>query len=153
MTYADGTEGWSGSDTSRQRAEGERDTGTASKRQREILLRLAQVGPTGLTWSEVATALGVHHGSASASLTNLHKAGKIVRTARKRGRSKVYVLPQFVLDDDVTEPYRPNRSAAALRAEEADRRRIHLEGVIADARLAVLTGESSTKVLRILDEK
>lgn len=50
----------------------------------------------GATWSEVAEALGTHHGVASGRLSLLHKAGQISRLSAKRGGSKVYVLPEFV---------------------------------------------------------
>lgn len=153
MTYADGTEGWAGSDTSRERAERARDDGSATARRRAVLSALDAAGPTGLTWKELGDLMHLHHGSSSSALTNLHKSGLITRTSRKRSRSKVYVLPSNLLDDDTTEAYRPNRNAAQYRAEEAERTLARLEGVIADARLALLTGESSTKVLRILDEK
>lgn len=142
--YADGTEGHSGTGTSRERAEHERDSGEASIRQRMILARLAEVGSVGLTWKEVADGLRTHHGSASSSLTNLHKAGWIVRTNRKRGRSKVYVLPQHVLPTDRLEQYVP-------RAQQDHDKIADLEDRIAQARTAVLTGESSTRVLRILE--
>lgn len=145
MTYSDGTEGWSGSDTSRERAEHDRDTGTGTKRQRAVLAALDAVGPTGLTWKELGDLLHLHHGSASSSLTNLHRTGQIYRTSRKRLRSKVYVLPSNLIAGEPIEPYRPNRSAAK------DQVRV-LEDRVARARMALLTESGKSAALTILEE-
>jgi hypothetical protein len=104
----DGTEGWSGSDTSAERARREASDGTASERQRGVLDFLLGTQGYGATWGEVAFALDLHHGQASASLSSLHQAGRIVRLRERRGRSQIYVLPQYVADRE-TAPFRPNR--------------------------------------------
>jgi len=72
LPYA-GTEGWSGSDTSRERAYNDATDGTASKRQRDVLDLMSRQEGDGVTWSEVADALNLHHGQASGSLSALHK--------------------------------------------------------------------------------
>jgi hypothetical protein len=48
--------------------------------------------------------LAIHHGSASGTLSNLHRVGRIVRLRQVRQRCKVYVLPEFVNERE-TEPY------------------------------------------------
>jgi len=104
----DGTEGFSGSDTSAERARREASDGTASERQRGVLDFLQGTQVHGATWGEVAFALDLHHGQASASLSSLHQADRIVRLKERRGRSQIYVLPQYVGDRE-TAPFRPNR--------------------------------------------
>jgi len=56
----------------------------------------------GATWYEVAEHLGIHHGSASGALSNLHKAGRIVRTTDRRGRSEVYMIAEIAATLPVT---------------------------------------------------
>ena len=103
-----GTEGYSGSEGSYLRALEEVASGKAGARQRAIGLLLANNGRHGATWSEVASALGIHHGSATGSLSSLHKAGKIACLLERRGRSSIYVRYEFVAGRPVRE-YRPNR--------------------------------------------
>lgn len=104
----DGTEGWSGSDTSRERAYADVTTGTAAKRQRDVLDFLLGTQAYGATWGDVAFALDLHHGQASASLSALHQAERIARLKERRGRSQIYVLPQYVGDRE-TAPFKPNK--------------------------------------------
>lgn len=104
-----GTEGWSGSDTSRERAYRDATDGTASARQRAVLDYLSGSEGDGATWAEVADALDLHHGQASASLSSLHLEGRIARLKERRQRSQIYVLPEYVGDREVA-PYRPNRA-------------------------------------------
>ena len=104
--YADGTSGWSGTDTSRERVERDDRDGTTTRRQRAALAELDAALYRGRTWRELASTTGMHHGQASAALTHLHRAGKIARLAEKRDRCRVYVLPAYVHDRQ-TEPYVP----------------------------------------------
>lgn len=104
--YADGTSGWSGTDTSRERVEQEDRDGTTSRRQWTALGDLEAAGYRGRTWRELARQTGMHHGQASAALTHLHRAGKIARLTEKRDHCRVYVLPTCIYGRD-TEPYTP----------------------------------------------
>lgn len=89
--------GWSGSDTSRDRAHAEDASGTTTERQRKVLLYLASRGIEGATWKDLATYYGWHHGQASGALSVLHKEGHIARLAdERRSRCAVYVLPEKV---------------------------------------------------------
>src|SRR5262245_42775761 len=88
LPYA-GTSGWSGSETSRERAEHDDTTGVTGKRQRDTLRVLSIYGDKGVTWRELAEVLRVHHGGASGVLSVLHKAGRIERLAERRDRCKV----------------------------------------------------------------
>jgi hypothetical protein len=105
----DGTSGWTGSESSEDRARSADDTGVTSRRQRETLNALFQAGTRGLTWKELAEGLAVHHGVASSALSVLHKTGHISRLAETRARCKVYVHPQFVNERPVE---RHGRTAA-----------------------------------------
>ena len=103
LPYA-GTSGWSGSDTSEERARRADSNGTTSKRQTAALLALDAAGPQGLTWHELADRLGLHHGSASGVLSVLHKAGRIARLSDRRARSKIYVSLHHVGGRNVEHP-------------------------------------------------
>lgn len=92
----DANSGYSGSDTSEQRAREADRTGVTAARQARALLRLHQAGDRGLTWREFATAEGLHHGQASGALSNLHKVGRISRLVQARDKCKIYVLPSHV---------------------------------------------------------
>lgn len=94
LPYA-GTSGWSGSATSEDRARESDSTGTTGKRQSQVLELLDNVGEVGMTWSELSSITGWHHGTASGVLSVLHGSGDIVRLTEVRARSKVYVLPEY----------------------------------------------------------
>jgi hypothetical protein len=91
-----GTSGWSGTQSSEERALREDSDGTTGKRQLAALTYLAQRGRHGATWKELADGLGLHHGSASGVLSVLHKTEHICRLKEMRNKCKVYVLPEFV---------------------------------------------------------
>lgn len=108
IPYGD-TSGWSGTDTSRERAVSETSDGTYTARQYTTISFLARRGTYGATWAELAEEYGYHHGQASGVLSGLHKTEHIARLAERRGRCKVYVLPEYV-DDRITEPYTPHKA-------------------------------------------
>jgi hypothetical protein len=95
LPYA-GTSGFSGTDTSRDRAITEDSNGTTGRRQKETLQFLAMRANYGATWKELAEQLSLHHGSASGVLSVLHLAGRVERLHLSRNRCKIYVLPEFV---------------------------------------------------------
>lgn len=137
MMYG-GTEGSSGSDASRNRADREAVNGTAVGRQRMILADLAAAGPSGRTWRELSEAYGLHHGQITGSLSNLHKNRRIARLTDKRGRCSIYVLPAHVGGRTTVPQGRVNR---ALAAEGYPHRQgPHL--VLGPDVLATLDGES-----------
>jgi hypothetical protein len=91
------TSGWSGTDTSRQRAEEQDINGVTARTQQKVLSRVVSSQGEGRTIAEIRDLLPEHHhGALSGALTNLHRAGKVARLAEKRGRCKVYVLPEYV---------------------------------------------------------
>ncbi len=99
-----GTAGWSGTDTSRERAMYNLRTGKEYNNQQKALALLKD-NPAGLTWKELAEAAGVHHGTASGVLSVLHKSGAILRSSRIRNGCKVYFHMEYngVVRD---EPYK-----------------------------------------------
>jgi len=98
-----GTSGWSGSDTSKDRATTGDADGTTTDRQQLIILNLFKAKEQGLTWHEVAVLNGWHHGIASGGLSVLHKVGIIARLKERRNKSAVYVLPEHINGREVSE--------------------------------------------------
>lgn len=129
-----GTEGFAGTQTSKDRAV-ER-AHNARERQNALLAYLGKRLGVGATVAEVKlahyepTPAGegrrlpaefLHHGTASGTLSILHRAGKIARLTETRNGARVYVLPEHVADRP-TEPFRgtserhQQRALATLRA-------------------------------------
>jgi DNA-binding transcriptional regulator GbsR (MarR family) len=96
LTPYAGTSGWSGSVTSRQRAEQQDSNGTTKVRQITALTHLRHNSERGLTWKELSEITNWHHGQASGVLSVLHRAGLIARLKETRNRCLVYVAPEFV---------------------------------------------------------
>lgn len=90
-----GTAGWSGTDTSKQRALDNLSSGREENNQARALSYLKIAGLQGMTWKELATGTGWHHGTASGVLSVLHKSGAIVRTIKSRNRCKIYVHQNY----------------------------------------------------------
>lgn len=93
-----GTSGWSGSDTSKERAVDSDNNGTTLKRQNKVIEYLDERGALGATWKEVSDVFDWHHGTSSGVLSTLHKTNSIARLTTRRNRCKVYVLPEYVGD-------------------------------------------------------
>lgn len=104
-----GTEGFSGTDTSRDRAESK--AASAKRRQNAMLRYLRARGAHGATvvdvkagpfrgpkWDDPAllTPEFEHHGTASGTLSILHRAGAIARLVETRDKAHVYVLPEHI---------------------------------------------------------
>ena len=99
LAFRDGTSsGFSGTDTSRDRAKERDANGKTSEVQQADLnsLRLSlRKGRTVAELDEALAHLG-HHGTISGAVSNLHKKGLIARLAEKRGKNKIYVMPHNV---------------------------------------------------------
>lgn len=95
LPYA-GSSGYSGTDTSQERARHSDMSGKTALRQAQALHLLSQYGHNGLTWKEFAQVTGLHHGSASGVLSVLHKTGRIARLKETRDRCKIYVDVRYV---------------------------------------------------------
>lgn len=96
-TAGNPTTGAAASGPSAERAVREATDGTASVRQGRILGLLSNAGTVGMTWREIASVTGDHHGQVSGALSSLHKQDRVavLRDAR-REKSGVYVLPTYV---------------------------------------------------------
>lgn len=91
LTPYAGTSGWSGTETSQDRAVQEDNDGTTKGRQ-SVTLRMINASKTyGMTWKELADETGWHHGQASGVLSVLHKEGLIERLAERRGKCAIYI--------------------------------------------------------------
>jgi DNA-binding MarR family transcriptional regulator len=90
-----GTAGWSGTDTSKQRAIDNVESGRELNNQEFALHLLKRASVGGLTWKELATFTGWHHGTASGVLSVLHQSGAIVRLHSARDRCKIYVHQNY----------------------------------------------------------
>jgi hypothetical protein len=87
-----GSSGWSGSDTSRKRADTQDATGSV---QQKVMAYVLARGLEGATWKEAGDDLEMHHGTVSGALSVLHKVRRLVRLTEARGGSKVYVHPTY----------------------------------------------------------
>jgi hypothetical protein len=90
-----GTAGWSGTDTSEQRALDNLYSGRELNNQQLALKYLKSRNDYGITWKELAIETGWHHGTASGVLSVLHQSGAIVRTIKTRNKCKVYVHQDY----------------------------------------------------------
>jgi hypothetical protein len=106
LPYGEKGSGWSGSETSRERAEREDAMGITGKRQAQVFALLAQHTTAGMTVKEVEDALSLGHGPASSALTHLHRADRVARLQERRSGQQVYVLKGYVEDREES-PYRP----------------------------------------------
>lgn len=105
-----GTSGWSGTDTSLERAERNDANGITSTTQRSILKAVESSGFYGMTVAEIRKKFpDHHHGTLSGALTNLHIDGHVLRLTAKRTACKVYVIPRYRSERDIEEPNRNRR--------------------------------------------
>jgi len=116
LPYA-GSSGWSGSETSRVRAEELDRSGGSKNRQNMVIRFLRDRAATGATWKELGEEFGWHHGNSSSVLSILHKTYHIDRLEESRLRCKVYVTPEWV-NSRVTELHRGNIRGQASNVKE-----------------------------------
>ena len=95
LPYA-GTSGWSGTNTSKERATSNDTSGKTARNQRTTLEYLYLAGDSGLTWKELSERTGWHHGTSSGVLSVLHKDERIYRLKDSRNRCRVYVYPDHL---------------------------------------------------------
>lgn len=140
--YADGTSGWSGGDSSRERAVREDLRGRTRLTQEEVLALVRRRGYGGLTVHEGEVTLDRGHGAVSGALTRLHRSGKIVRITERRFGQEVYVLPEYVHHREEA-PYRPQVGTSDRRRILALEQQVALlRGIITDAREALDHGDA-----------
>lgn len=121
-----GTSGWSGSKASQDRQMTLDETGKTGERQTLVLAELQDAKENGATWRDIALALEIHHGQASATLSVLHREGIIARLEERRNKCSIYVLPEFVKGRTTTDAMKTQASinANAIKAIRA----LHVEG-------------------------
>ena len=95
LPYA-GTSGWSGTDTSTERAQTRDTNGKTFDNQAYTLGSLYGAGLKGMTWKELSEQAGWHHGTSSGVLSVLHKGERIYRLKERRGGCRVYVYPDYL---------------------------------------------------------
>jgi len=100
-----GTAGWSGTETSKDRAMHNLRTGREYNNQQKALALLKEARANGLTWKELSERTGMHHGTASGVLSVLHQAGAILRSIRVRNGCKIYYSIEYT-DAIAHEPYK-----------------------------------------------
>lgn len=93
---AGSSSGWSGSDTSRERAERADTEGITADSQRMVLHTARRVGARGVTVVDMRNQTSLHHGVLSGALSVLHQKGRLARLTERRDRCLIYVLPEFV---------------------------------------------------------
>ena len=103
LTPYAGTSGWSGSETSKERAGKADKDGTTFLRQKVTLDYIKYYESYGVTWKELSDLTGWHHGSASGVLSVLHKEGYIVRLKDRRNRCAIYVHPVYLQGRETVE--------------------------------------------------
>lgn len=133
-----GTSGWAGSKASQDRQMMLDTTGETGKRQAMVLSELQDAGMHGATWRDIALALELHHGQASAALSVLHREGIIARLEQRRNKCSIYVLPEFVAGRETADAMKTQASinANAIKAIRA----LHSEVETSD-----LTGKTYCK--------
>jgi hypothetical protein len=100
-----GTAGWSGTETSKDRALYNLRTGKEYNNQQKALALLKEARANGLTWKELSEQTGMHHGTASGVLSVLHKSYAILRSAKIRNGCKIYYSIEYS-DAIAHEPYK-----------------------------------------------
>ena len=100
-----GTAGWSGTETSKDRALYNLRTGKEYNNQQKALALLKEARANGLTWKELSEHTGMHHGTASGVLSVLHKSSAILRSIHVRNGCKIYYSIQYT-DAVRHEPYK-----------------------------------------------
>lgn len=113
VTPYNGTGGWSGTQTSKDRAERMVSRGELSRTQAIVVQQLGARRYDGCTVHEIQILKEngdgyMHHGSVSGALSNLHQHRKISRLAEKRNNCHIYVLNAFVNDRQLS-PFTPHK--------------------------------------------
>jgi hypothetical protein len=107
LPYA-GTSGWSGSQTSYERAISTDESGLTSHNQLMFMSDLLFTGAEGLTAREWGHLRNLEHQTYSSIPSILHEGGFVERLVQKRGRHQIYVLPEYVNGRE-TAPHRSKK--------------------------------------------
>jgi hypothetical protein len=83
------------SDTSRARAVREDLAGTTTKRRQEITELVRGRYLHGMTWTEISSVTGLHHGQVSGALSKLHEMGRLFQIREVRNGCHPYAHVEF----------------------------------------------------------
>jgi hypothetical protein len=89
-----------------------------SERLARVMCAVREAGEDGITWQEVAREVGLHHGQASAALSNLHSLGHVFTLRKLRNKCHPYVAYEYrksFFDDEVYDE--PTRTKASLEKQ------------------------------------
>jgi len=110
-----------------------------SERLAQVMCSVREAGEEGLTWHEVAQENGLHHGQASAALSNLHRLGHVFTLREKRGKCHPYIATEYrgsFFDDEVyDEPAKTKASEekeAVMELVEAIENYLHIASAFGD---------------------
>lgn len=110
------------SDTSRARAINEDLTGVTTRRRRQVSDYVRAEYTYGATWSEIASATGLHHGQVSGALSKLHEMRQLFQVRETRNGCHPYVHVDFrneYRDDEVNDEPVKTRGTVLREAYEA----------------------------------
>lgn len=114
------TSGWSGTDTSHERAQSADAGGVTRIRQIQTLNCAVAAGLHGVTVKDLRETTGLHHGQASSILSVLHKEERLLRLTERRDRCHVYIHPRFQNGRE-TQPHGRNK----VNVLEAEREKLY----------------------------
>jgi len=113
-----GSSGWSGTDTSKRRADYADASGLTLRRALRTVKILGDGGTRGWTTSEVCAAFpDSHWGVWSAALSRAHRVGEACLLVEERDGGHIYVLPEFVEEREVLPPQTRRRISKVVRRE------------------------------------
>lgn len=98
------TGGWAGSESSRDRAVRQRDSGVLGLNQQLAVEFVREREYMGATYGDLCEEFGWGHGTASGVLSNLHRDGKLHRLALNREGQRIYVTIGYI-GGRKTEPF------------------------------------------------
>ena len=145
------TIGSSAPGTSKERADRETVTGRASQRQTTILQMLAEAGPVGLTYAEIADKTGWRGGTVTGALSVMHKEKMVAALktegipSNSRNGCGIYVLPAHVLGR-ITRPFKSN---GRVIEERAPQNRSHLTENEKSLIRTIRSGMNADSVVRL----
>lgn len=145
LTYA-GTAGAVNQPASAQRAKREATNGAATERARLILAHLADK-PSGMTWKELGSALGLHHGQISGALSNLHRSGHVFMLDKQRNKCHPYCHANWRIN------YKPEERIDEPAQTKAGKRNADVQRLLEAITVGITMGRiKDSEVERIVKE-
>jgi DNA-binding transcriptional regulator YhcF (GntR family) len=143
-------------DTSRDRAGVLAATGKWQKYREDVLRRLYEAGDTGMTWRELSSETGLHHGQISGVLSKLHEDGLVFALVARRAKCHPYVHSAFrVSFVDAERRDVPTRTKASTYRETLEHARAisrDLQTRLNDFDRGILQAALGKRVVHLIDE-